>query len=123
MPGNALPTAPVRAAPGEASVAALDSSVIPQPSESGTPSARKNSMIAGSIGAAPLVATRHSSSPILARIACLTCSGIARTASGDMSGSAVLSAAYSFSQTRGMPMSAVGWTCGAISKSRSASGQ
>ncbi len=118
-----MPTAPPRASAGAASVAALDSSLIPQPSVSGTPSARKNSTISGSIGAAPLVAIRHWSRPILVSTACLTASGSARTAAGVTSGSAPRSAACSFSQTRGMPISAVGWTWAAISNSRRWSGQ
>jgi len=50
MPGQAVPTAPVRARSGWLTVAALVSSVIPQPSAIGSPSAWKNSMTAGRSG-------------------------------------------------------------------------
>ena len=89
--------------PGAARVAALDSSLIPQPSMMGSPSAWKNSMIAGSIGAAPLPAMRHWSRPIWVSIACRTAAGMAPTGGWrDASGRAARSAAYSFSHTRGM---------------------
>jgi hypothetical protein len=41
-------------------VAALDSSVIPQPSVKGGPSARKKAMISASSGAEPLTASAQS---------------------------------------------------------------
>ena len=74
-------------------VAALHSSDIPQPSTIGSPSAWKNSMMPGSMGAAPLAAKAQRSSPTRVSTDVLACSGSARTASGDGSGTAARSPA------------------------------
>ena len=58
QPGNGLPIVPTLKSSGEEIVAAVEVSVIPQPSRTSTPAASKKLRISGLIGAAPETASR-----------------------------------------------------------------
>ena len=57
QPGNGLPTVPNLKSSAVAIVAAVEVSVMPQPSTMSTPAASKKRRISGLIGAAPLTAS------------------------------------------------------------------
>ena len=58
QPGKGLPIVPILKSSGEEIVAAVEVSVIPQPSSTSTPAASKKRRISGLIGAAPETARR-----------------------------------------------------------------
>jgi hypothetical protein len=58
QPGNGLPIVPTLKSSGVEIVAAVEVSVIPQPSSTSTPAASKKRRISGLIGAAPETARR-----------------------------------------------------------------
>ncbi len=59
QPGNGLPIVPTLKSSGVEIVAAVEVSVIPQPSSTSTPAASKKRRISGLIGAAPETARRR----------------------------------------------------------------
>jgi hypothetical protein len=59
QPGKGLPIVPILKSSGEEIVAAVEVSVIPQPSRTSTPAASKKRRISGLIGAAPETASRR----------------------------------------------------------------